>query len=52
MGPERAASLLAAGCSDMGGSIMAESITRAAGEGVRAGGQSSSPRGKGLHGGG
>lgn len=32
MGPERAASLLAAGCSDMGGSIMAESITRAAGE--------------------
>lgn len=33
MGPERAAQLLAAGCNDMGGSIMNESITKAAGEG-------------------
>lgn len=32
MGPERAAQLLAVGCNDMGGSIMNESITRAAGE--------------------
>ena len=31
MGPERAAELLAAGCNDMGGSIMNESITKAAG---------------------
>jgi 2-iminoacetate synthase ThiH len=31
MGPERAAALLASGCNDMGGSIMNESITRAAG---------------------
>ncbi|KAF8062640.1 fbiC [Scenedesmus sp. PABB004] len=31
MGPARAAALLAAGCNDMGGSIMNESITRAAG---------------------
>lgn len=31
MGPERAAQLLAVGCNDMGGSIMNESITRAAG---------------------
>ena len=31
MGPERASSLLASGCNDMGGSIMNESITRAAG---------------------
>ena len=31
MGPERAADLLAAGCNDMGGSIMNESITKAAG---------------------
>ena len=32
MGPERAAALLSSGCNDMGGSIMNESITRAAGE--------------------
>ena len=32
MGPGRAAQLLAAGCNDMGGSIMNETITRAAGE--------------------
>ena len=32
MGPSHAAQLLAAGCNDMGGSIMNESITRAAGE--------------------
>ncbi|GBF97862.1 hypothetical protein Rsub_11212 [Raphidocelis subcapitata] len=31
MGPERAAALLAAGCNDMGGSLMSESITKAAG---------------------
>lgn len=31
MGPERAADLLSAGCNDMGGSIMNESITKAAG---------------------
>ena len=31
MGPERATALLASGCNDMGGSIMNESITRAAG---------------------
>jgi len=31
MGPARAGALLAAGCNDMGGSIMNESITRAAG---------------------
>ena len=31
MGPERAAGLLAAGCNDMGGSLMSESITKAAG---------------------
>jgi FO synthase len=31
MGPEAAGALLAAGCNDMGGSIMNESITRAAG---------------------
>ena len=31
MGPERAAALLSAGCNDMGGSIMNESITKAAG---------------------
>lgn len=31
MGPQHAAALLAAGCNDMGGSIMNESITRAAG---------------------
>ncbi|GIL48916.1 hypothetical protein Vafri_5325 [Volvox africanus] len=31
VGPSRAAQLLAAGCNDMGGSIMNESITRAAG---------------------
>lgn len=31
MGPSRAASLLAAGCNDMGGVLMNESITRAAG---------------------
>jgi 2-iminoacetate synthase ThiH len=31
MGPQQAAQLLAAGCNDMGGSIMNESITRAAG---------------------
>ncbi|KAG2425571.1 hypothetical protein HXX76_013614 [Chlamydomonas incerta] len=31
MGPDRAAQLLAAGCNDMGGSIMNETITRAAG---------------------
>ena len=35
MGPERAADLLAAGCNDMGGSIMNESITKAAGTGPR-----------------
>jgi FO synthase len=33
MGPQAAGQLLAAGCNDMGGSIMNESITRAAGEG-------------------
>jgi FO synthase len=33
MGPERAAALLAAGCNDMGGVLMSESITRAAGAG-------------------
>ena len=32
MGPEQAARLLAVGCNDMGGSIMNESITKAAGE--------------------
>jgi 2-iminoacetate synthase ThiH len=32
MGPERAAQLLSVGCNDMGGSIMQESITKAAGE--------------------
>jgi FO synthase len=32
MGPERAAALLSSGCNDMGGSIMNESITRAAGK--------------------
>ncbi len=31
MGPERAARLLACGANDMGGSLMNESITRAAG---------------------
>lgn len=31
MGPESAAALLSSGCNDMGGSIMNESITRAAG---------------------
>lgn len=31
MGPHRAAQLLSAGCNDMGGSLMNESITRAAG---------------------
>ena len=31
MGPGRAAQLLTVGCNDMGGSIMNESITRAAG---------------------
>lgn len=31
MGPQQAGRLLAAGCNDMGGSIMNESITRAAG---------------------
>lgn len=31
MGPDQAAALLAAGCNDMGGSLMNESITRAAG---------------------
>ena len=31
MGPERAADLLRAGCNDMGGTLMNESITRAAG---------------------
>lgn len=31
MGPERAAALLGAGCNDMGGTLMNESITRAAG---------------------
>ena len=31
MGPHRAAELLAAGCNDMGGTLMNESITRAAG---------------------
>ncbi len=31
MGPEQAAGLLAAGCNDMGGVLMNESITRAAG---------------------
>lgn len=31
MGPERAADLLGAGCNDMGGTLMNESITRAAG---------------------
>ena len=31
MGPERAAQLLNCGCNDMGGSLMNESITRAAG---------------------
>lgn len=31
MGPQAAGRLLAAGCNDMGGSIMNESITRAAG---------------------
>jgi hypothetical protein len=34
MGPERAAALLAAGCNDMGGSIMNETITKAAGGGA------------------
>eukprot|EP00955_Chlamydomonas_euryale_P046548 353445-Chlamydomonas_euryale.AAC.31 len=33
MGPSRAAALLAAGCNDMGGVLMNESITRAAGAG-------------------
>ncbi|KAG7675049.1 hypothetical protein KSW81_002553 [Nannochloris sp. 'desiccata'] len=33
MGPNRAAQLLAAGCNDMGGVLMNESITRAAGAG-------------------
>ncbi len=37
MGPERAADLLAAGCNDMGGSIMNESITKAAGAGRTSG---------------
>jgi FO synthase len=32
MGPQAAGQLLAAGCNDMGGSIMNESITRAAGD--------------------
>jgi 2-iminoacetate synthase ThiH len=32
MGPQQAGQVLAAGCNDMGGSIMNESITRAAGE--------------------
>lgn len=36
MGPERAARLLAAGCNDMGGSIMNESISKAAGERMHA----------------
>lgn len=36
MGPQQAGALLAAGCNDMGGSIMNESITRAAGERTRA----------------
>lgn len=31
MGPERAISLMQAGCNDMGGTLMNESITRAAG---------------------
>lgn len=31
MGPQRAAQLLAVGCNDMGGVLMDESITRAAG---------------------
>lgn len=31
MGPQRAGQLLRAGCNDMGGSLMNESITRAAG---------------------
>jgi len=31
MGPEQAAALLNAGCNDMGGTLMNESITRAAG---------------------
>lgn len=35
MGPEQAARLLAVGCNDMGGSIMNESITRAAGKSSR-----------------
>jgi FO synthase len=34
MGPGRAAALLAAGCNDMGGSLMNESITKAAGAGA------------------
>ncbi len=35
MGPEQAARLLTVGCNDMGGSIMNESITRAAGKSSR-----------------
>ena len=35
MGPERAAQLLNCGCNDMGGSLMNESITRAAGMRIR-----------------
>ena len=35
MGPERAAQLLNVGCNDMGGSIMNESITKAAGAHAR-----------------
>jgi len=31
MGPEQAAQLMTSGCNDMGGSLMNESITKAAG---------------------
>ena len=34
MGPEMAGRLLSAGCNDMGGTLMNESITRAAGQGL------------------
>ena len=32
MGPERAVSLMKSGCNDMGGTLMNESITKAAGQ--------------------
>lgn len=47
MGPQAAGQLLAAGCNDMGGSIMNESITRAAGERVLLGGRGKGGKGWG-----